>query len=117
MIIRPFPALAAGTVAAMLAMSASAASRNSTSDESYDTESAQVTFRNTELNSGAGAEQLYGQIRRAAQTACGDDGSYVRDLWARRDIEQCENAAIAAAVAQLNSPALHAIYDLRSPHD
>jgi UrcA family protein len=67
---------------------------------------AHCSYRDADLNSAASAEQVYGRIRHAAKTACGDDGSFVRDLKVRRDIEQCENAAIKNAIAQINAPVL-----------
>jgi UrcA family protein len=98
-------------VAALLAAPAFAVAPENTA-----TGSAEVTYRDVDLNSGASTEQVYFRITQAARTACGDDGDLVRDLWAKRDIERCENDAIANAVARIDDPGLTAIYD-HSPRD
>jgi UrcA family protein len=97
-------------LAALLAAPAFAVTANTA------TGSAQVTYRNVDLDSGASAEHVYARIRQAAETACGDDGAFVRDLWAKRDIAQCENDAVANAVTRINDPVLTDIYN-HSPRD
>jgi len=77
--------------------------------------SVQVQFRADELNSGPGAENVYWKLRRAAATACGDDGSFIRELRLQQQVRECENSAVADAVARIDHPMLTALYDSHTP--
>jgi UrcA family protein len=79
--------------------------------------STQVQYENTDLNSNDGAHTVYRRLQSAAETVCGDNGSFVHDLSIRRNMDQCENSAIEDAVNRINSPKLTAVYDQNAPED
>jgi UrcA family protein len=60
---------------------------------------------------------VYRRLQSAAETVCGDNGSFVHDLSIRRNMDQCENSAIEDAVNRINSPKLTAVYDQNAPED
>ena len=66
-----------------------------------------VNFRDLNLSTIEGATALYLRIRRAADTVCSDTGT--RGLAAYHEWRSCYQAAIADAVAKVNSPLLTAV--------
>jgi len=79
--------------------------------------STQVQYDETDLSSSSGAHKVYRRLQSAAETVCGDNGSFVHDLSIRRNMDQCENSAIEDAVARINNPRLTAVYDQNTPED
>ena len=73
-----------------------------------------VPYQPDDLESGAGAEQLYRTLSRAARSACGDDG-YTKELDVRMQIKQCEQVAIANAVSGVSSANLTTEYNRHFP--
>jgi len=73
-----------------------------------DPSSASITVKYADLNiaSASGALVLYERIRAAAQSAC----NY---FWFKTDADEarCVQNTIAKAVAEVNQPALSAVYD------
>ena len=68
-----------------------------------------VRFADLNLSSPEGARALYGRIRSAAQTLCGEQFS----LWdgnRLREWRQCYQTAIERAVRQIDRPALTAVH-------
>jgi UrcA family protein len=66
-----------------------------------------VSFRDLNLSTIEGATALYLRIKRAANSVC-DDGS-TAGLAHYREWKSCYQAAIADAVAKVNSPLLTAV--------
>ena len=64
-----------------------------------------VSYADLNISGPAGAKVLYNRIVKAAYEVCPDSGDYGRQF-------KCVNQAIAAAVKQVDSPALSA---LRTP--
>jgi len=94
-------AIMAGAFAASLCVSAAGADTQSVSRI--------VKYADLEISSPAGAAELYHRIDAAAATVC----SY---FWFRSAAAEarCINDAIANAVADVNEPALFAVYNLKN---
>jgi UrcA family protein len=74
-----------------------------------------VHYQRVDLDSGAGAEDLYQTLSRAAGFACGDDG-YTKEIDVRLQLKQCERAAIADAVSGVSSANLTTAYNRHFPY-
>jgi len=74
-----------------------------------NSESKVVSFADLEISTPAGATELYGRIDAAAASVC----SY---FWFRSSAAEarCIHDAIANAVADVNEPALIAVYNLKN---
>lgn len=70
------------------------------------TREATVNYADLNLESPAGVERLYTRIRSAARQVCG--AAEHRDFAARNAVRSCRSAAVANAVAKVDSPALSA---------
>jgi UrcA family protein len=73
-----------------------------------------VHYRPGDLDSAAGAEDLYQTLSRVARLACGDAG-YTIEVAVRVALEQCERAAVANAVSSASSANLTTAYNLHFP--
>jgi UrcA family protein len=73
--------------------------------------STQVQYDVNDLSSHTGAHKVYRRLQKAAETVCGDDGSFTHDPILRRNIDQCEKSAVEDAVARVNSPKLTAVHE------
>jgi UrcA family protein len=67
-----------------------------------------VKYSDLNMNTVAGATTLYGRIRGAARFACGEQGRRFEEL---REWNSCYHAAIAEAVANVNSPLLTSVHN------
>ncbi|HMN46277.1 MAG TPA: UrcA family protein [Povalibacter sp.] len=68
-----------------------------------------VSYRDLDLSSEAGARQLYDRIRAAARNMCGSPrGTALLQIKQQR--RQCANAAVAAAVKQVDNGILTAMH-------
>ena len=67
-----------------------------------------VRYSDINLNSIDGATTLYHRLQRAAESVCTEEGT--RDLGSILRVKTCMSAAISAAVADINQPALTAYY-------
>jgi len=76
--------------------------------EQIRTERVVVNYADLDLGKEADVHALYERIVNAAGRACGDRDQ--RDARAMRDWRQCSAAAIAAAVAGVDSDPLDALY-------
>jgi UrcA family protein len=74
-----------------------------------------VHYQPKELDSSTGAEELYQTLSRVARDVCGDDG-YTKGLDVRVQLKQCEQAAIANAVAGVSSANLTTAYNRHFPN-
>jgi UrcA family protein len=74
-----------------------------------------VHYQPEELDSSAGAEQLYQTLSRAARSACGDEG-FTKEIDVRMQIKECEQAAIANAVSGVSSANLTTEYNRHFPY-
>jgi UrcA family protein len=73
-----------------------------------------VRYDDLNLRSDAGAATLYARVNRAAEKVCGrDDWSDFAETYHR--VRECEQTAIANAIAQVHSPNLTAIYHQHFP--
>ncbi len=71
------------------------------------TRSVTVSYRDLNLSTIEGATALYQRIRRAANSVCDEPGSGVTRY---QEWKSCYQAAIADAVAKVNSPLLTSVY-------
>jgi UrcA family protein len=67
-----------------------------------------VDYRRLNIETPEGVQTLLGGIRRAAEEVCSPAPD--RNLRDSRDYERCKSEAIDAALAQVNSPAVSALY-------
>ena len=74
-----------------------------------------VRFADLDLSQSAGVVQLYGRLKEAAEAVCDayTDGSGGGPLPLQRKYKVCWQAALAAAVAKVNEPALSAVFASR----
>jgi UrcA family protein len=73
---------------------------------------ATVKYSDLDLSQAAGVSQLYGRIRRAAETVCSPlEGTGVA---AAHNWAQCVDQAVTRAVASVNRPALAALHAAKS---
>ena len=70
-----------------------------------------VSYRDLNLSTIEGATALYQRIRRAANSVCDEPGSGVTRY---QEWKSCYQAAIADAVAKVNSPLLTSVYGGKS---
>lgn len=74
-----------------------------------------VRYDDLDLHSAAGAATLYARVNRAAEKVCGrNDWSDFAETYHR--VRECEQGAIANAIAQVQSPDLTAIYHQHFPN-
>ena len=73
-----------------------------------------VHYQPGDLDSSAGAEELYQTLHRVARFVCDDSGHRV-ELTVRQRIKHCEQAAIANAVASVKSANLASAYNRHYP--
>jgi UrcA family protein len=75
------------------------------------TRSAEVSFRDLDLNTQAGAQKLYRRIQGAAQRVCGYEATLAKaqSIW-----QHCVRPTVDAAVAKVDSPLLTALHTGRS---
>jgi UrcA family protein len=66
-----------------------------------------VNYRDLDLTTTAGAALLYRRIGGAARSVCGERGY---GLFFERQWDSCYRAAVASAVAAVNSPLLTELY-------
>ncbi len=95
--------------AAILGGTCTASSSVSAAGTDTNSESQLVTFADLKISSAAGATELYARINAAAVSVC----SY---FWFKSDADEarCIGGAIANAVAEVNEPALVAVYNLKN---
>lgn len=74
-----------------------------------------VRFAHVDLSQSAGVVRLYGRLKEAAEAVCDDytDGSGGGPLPLQMRYKVCWQAALAAAVAKVNEPALSAVFAAR----
>ncbi len=72
-----------------------------------ETRSETVSYRDLDLSTIEGATALYQRLKSAARHVCDEPGTYP---YALQEWRSCYNAAIADAVAKVNSPLLTALY-------
>ena len=71
-----------------------------------------VRFKDLNLNSTEGAAVLYGRIKSAANEVCGNQDRF--NLSRAHTIQICINEAVSRAVAQVNSPMLTSLYQVKT---
>jgi len=74
-----------------------------------------VNYQPADLDSTAGAEELYQTLYRVARFACGDAG-YTIEITVRKEFEECEQTAIANAVSSVSSANLTTAYNRHFPN-
>jgi UrcA family protein len=74
-----------------------------------------VRYRRGDLDSSAGAEQLYQTLSRVARFACGDAG-YSLEMIVRRSRDECEQTTLANAVVRVSSANLTTAYNGHFPN-
>ena len=74
-----------------------------------------VSFADLDLSHSAGVARLYGRLKGAAEAVCDayTDGGSGGPLPLQRSYKLCWQAALAAAVAKVNEPALSALFACR----
>ena len=104
-------------LAAFVTAAAVSSAVDATSEFPEDTvqHSVVVHYQPSELDSSAGAEQLYKTLYRVSLYLCADDG-YTKGLDVRVQLKQCEQAAIANAVSGVSSAQLTAAYYRHFPN-
>jgi UrcA family protein len=108
-------ALQVVTLSTMAAMS-SAAGATSAIPANTEQRSVAVQYRPADLNSGAGAENVFETLYRAARFACGDEG-YSREISVRLSFQECERNAIANAVSGVSNANLTTAYNRHFPNE
>jgi len=74
-----------------------------------------VHYQPGDLDSSAGAEELYQTLSRVARFACSDAG-YTIEVAVRTEIEHCEQVAIANAISTVSSAYLTTAYNRHFPN-
>jgi UrcA family protein len=74
-----------------------------------------VHYQRADLDTSAGAEQLYQTLSRAARSACGDEG-FTREIDVRVQLKECEHEAIVNAVSGVSSANLTTEYNRHFPN-
>lgn len=82
-------------------------------DDPAERKSITVHYGDLNLSNEAGVEQLYGRIRAAARSVCRSPREVV-SLQVMQQRKQCANAAVAAAVKQVNNGILTAMHGSKS---
>lgn len=74
-----------------------------------------VRFAHLDLSQSAGVVRVYGRLKEAAEAVCDEytDGGSGGPLPLQRIYKACWQAALAAAVAKVNEPALSAVFTSR----
>ncbi len=85
-------------------------------DSDNDVSSVKVVFSDLDLATPKGSMLLFIRLQDAAETVCGDDFQTV-SLVERREIRQCQQAAVESAVARVDRPLLTALYDRHYPDE
>ena len=75
-----------------------------------------VHYQPKDLDSSAGAEDLYQALFRVARYACGDSG-FTKELTVLREQQQCERAALANAVSSASNANLTTAYNRHFPNE
>ena len=79
----------------------------------YDPVSIGVSYKGLDIQSEAGAKILLRKIENAASEICRDQVSSPMDEV--RKFRPCKKEIVARTVAQVNSPALQALYERKAP--
>jgi UrcA family protein len=105
-------------LAAFVAVAATSGAVGATSSVPANTEQKAVVvhYQPADLDSSAGAEELYQSLSRAARSACDDEAGAIIQLSERMDIRRCEQAAIADAVSTVSSANLTTEYNRHFPN-
>jgi UrcA family protein len=100
-----------------MAAAAVSGASSATSTVPADTEqkTTVVRYEPADLDSSAGAEEVYRTLYRAARFACGEAG-YTIELAVRAAYKECEQAAVADAVARVSSANLTTAYNRHFPN-
>lgn len=77
--------------------------------------SAVVHYQPGDLDTSAGAEELYQTLFRVARVVCGESG-YTIELTVFMEERRCEHAALANAVSSASSANLTAAYNRHFPN-
>jgi len=75
-----------------------------------------VHYQPADLDSTAGAQQLYQTLSHAARSVCDDEAGAIIQLAERVDIMRCERVAIANAVSGVSSANLTTEYNRHFPN-
>jgi UrcA family protein len=101
---------------ALAALTASLALAGAAHAAGTEQHSVKVAYSDLNLMSDAGTRALYGRITSAAREVCAAADVDNRDLRGLAVERQCENRAIAGAVASVHSSRLAALYGNRTSH-
>jgi UrcA family protein len=103
-------------VAAFLTATAISGAAGATAAVPANTEqkSVVVHYQPADLDSSAGAEEMYQTLHRVARFVC-DDSGFAVQLTEYQQIKHCEQAAIANAVATVKSANLTTAYNRHYP--
>lgn len=74
-----------------------------------------VKYGDLNLGSNGGADRLYARLHLAAERVCNGDDPDAVFLQVRRDIRNCEEDAMARAIAKVDSPKLTADFTRQFP--
>jgi UrcA family protein len=94
----------------MTAIACATGSRAALADDPvYITVQKTVSYADLDLSQPAGAQMLYGRIKKAASSVCGE----LEDTQAEHRVlfRECYDQAVANAVAKANRPTLTALYN------
>jgi UrcA family protein len=94
---------------AALGLSATASADPSTLSLSYETVRVDIPYGDLDLNKPAGAKTMMFRIRNASAEACGGE-PYIRELRERRVFKICLRQTMAAAIDDLRSPQVAALF-------
>lgn len=100
-------------IAAAIAFAAAAPAQAQPRDQFIDRASVAVAAADLNLDSELGAETLLRRLNRAARQVCRASGRNRDDIETRRAARACMDAALDRAVAQVDSPTVHALYASR----
>jgi UrcA family protein len=105
-------------VAAFMTAAAISGAVGATSEVPAFTEqkSVVVHYQPGELDTNAGAEELYQTLFRVARVVCGESG-YTKELSVFMEQKRCEHAALANAVSSASSANLTAAYNRHFPNE
>jgi UrcA family protein len=104
-------------VAAFVTAAAISGAAGATSAVPPDTQqqSVVVRYQPSDLDSGAGAEEMYQTLHRVARFVC-DDTGFTAELTEFQQIKHCEQAAIANAVLSVSNGNLTTAYNHHYPN-
>jgi UrcA family protein len=107
-------ALQVAAFATAAAMSGAASATSAVPPDAQQ-KSVVVHYQPSDLDSGAGAEEMYQTLHRVARFVC-DDSGYTRELTEFQQIKHCEQAAIANAVLNVSNANLTTAYNRHYPN-